>query len=75
MRDGRKRSTDAPIRHRPRSRVCAHPAIAGTPTNLVAKGDLKNPGLSGTRSDRIKTPNGNTDDGTWWVSPWQPGTA
>jgi hypothetical protein len=48
-------------------------ALAGGPMNLVVNGDLEDPGLAGVNSDYLNTPNGNTDEGTWWISPWQPG--
>lgn len=45
-------------------------AVAG---NLVINGDFEAPSLAGINSDYLHTPGGNTDEGTWWVWPWNPG--
>jgi hypothetical protein len=48
--------------------------IAGAPAeNLVINGDFEDRALAGVSSDYIHTPQGNTDEGTWWVHPWDPG--
>ncbi len=49
--------------------------MAPVPTfaNVVLNGDFENPGLAGINSDYVHTPQGNTDEGTWWVNPWDPG--
>ncbi len=49
----------------------ALPAVAGT--NLVVNGNFENPSLAGINSDYVHTPQGNVDEGTWWVHPWDPG--
>jgi hypothetical protein len=41
--------------------------------NLVLNGDFETPSLAGINSDYLHTPGGNSDEGTWWVSPWNPG--
>lgn len=41
--------------------------------NLVVNGDFENPSLAGINSDYLHTPGGNTDEGTWWVNPWDSG--
>lgn len=42
--------------------------------NLVVNGDFESPVLAGINSDYFHTPGGNIDEGTWWVSPWDPGS-
>jgi len=39
--------------------------------NLITNGDFESPGV--VESDYTHTPGGNTDEGTWWVTPWDPG--
>jgi len=39
----------------------------------VLNGDFEDPSLAGITSDYTHTPGGNVDEGTWWVSPWNPG--
>lgn len=52
------------------------PLWAGAPVvaqNLVVNGDFEQPSLAGISSDYLHTPQGNTVEGSWWVSPWNPG--
>jgi hypothetical protein len=53
------------------SALFSSPAWAGA--NLVVHGDFETPSLIGINSDYIHTPGGNSDEGTWWVNPWDPG--
>lgn len=48
------------------------PALAGGP-NLITNGNFEDRALTGVFSDYLNTPQGNVDEGTWWISPWQPG--
>jgi hypothetical protein len=41
--------------------------------NLVLNGDFEQSSLAGISSDYLHTPQGNTVEGSWWVSPWDPG--
>ncbi len=52
---------------------CVSGVAAAGVTNLVVNGDFEDPTLTGIHSDYEHTPGGNFDDGTWWVSPWDPG--
>ena len=42
--------------------------------NLIVNGDFENPDLIGISSDYTHTPGGNAIEGSWWVSPWDPGS-
>lgn len=53
--------------------VLGSAALAGGPSNLVLNGDFETPSLVGILSDYVHTPQGNVDEGTWWVHPWNPG--
>jgi RHS repeat-associated protein len=50
--------------------------IGGNPLgqNLVENGSFEN-GLLGVNSDYLHSPHGNTDEGTWWLSPTDSGGA
>jgi len=42
--------------------------------NLIVNGDFENPDLLGVNSEYVHTPGGNAIEGSWWISPWDPGT-
>jgi hypothetical protein len=48
-------------------------STAPVAAQLVVNGDFETPSLVGINSDYIHTPQGNVDEGTWWVHPWNPG--
>ncbi|MCA9284511.1 MAG: hypothetical protein KDA22_04815 [Phycisphaerales bacterium] len=48
-------------------------SMSASASNLIVNGDFEDPGLAGINSDYVHTPQGNTDEGTWWVNPWDPG--
>lgn len=41
--------------------------------NLIVNGDFEDPSLAGIHSDYTHTPGGNSIEGSWWVTPWNPG--
>lgn len=43
--------------------------------NLVVNGNFESPSLEGINSDYLHTPGGNVVEGSWWVNPWDPGSA
>lgn len=42
--------------------------------NLIVNGDFETDAVAAILSDYVHTPQGNIDEGTWWVTPWDPGT-
>lgn len=48
--------------------------FAGAVDNRVVNGDFESGTLIGINSDYVHTPNGNTDEGTWWTHPPDPGS-
>tara|TARA_R110002072_G_scaffold42064_12_gene118101 strand:+ start:42489 stop:43178 length:690 start_codon:yes stop_codon:yes gene_type:complete len=42
--------------------------------NLIVNGDFEDPGLLGVNSAYTHTPGGNIIEGSWWITPWDPGT-
>ncbi|MBL9150004.1 MAG: hypothetical protein JNM94_15045 [Phycisphaerae bacterium] len=52
--------------------ACGLAAVAGAGGNLVVNGTFES-GLVGFSSDYVHTPQGNVDEGTWWVHPPDPG--
>ena len=47
---------------------------SGASANLIINGDFEDPTLAGISSDYLHTPGGNVVEGSWWVSPWNPGS-
>lgn len=42
--------------------------------NLIVNGDFEDPTLIGVNSEYAHTPGGNAIEGSWWISPWDPGS-
>jgi hypothetical protein len=54
--------------------ACLLPSTLASAQSLIVNGDFEDPTLLGVNSEYTHTPGGNAIEGSWWISPWDPGS-